>query len=75
MKLTLEETHHLTREQCLDLCYAIEAVYPAIVAGTFEEVATELEGRLCDWFVYRGGSHVAIHLTKNDWRRCALLTA
>lgn len=73
MKIKVETTNHLSTEEIALLSQACEAIANIDCADALQTVADELRVRLADWFVYRGGSHIAIHRRDNDWRRCAMV--
>lgn len=65
---TIEEVQHLTSdEQTCIRC----------TAGTrfenLDQAEAEIRGWFGNWFVYRGGNHVALHRSKDDDRRILLV--
>ena len=72
MNVTLEETTHLNRE---------ELSIAEIIADTIRTRCTTLDQAiewtacLSGWFVYRGGSHIAVHLKSGDDRRIMCILA
>ena len=70
MKITLEQTAHLPADE------AAIARCMASFSGTLDEFYVQACAALGQsWFVYRGGSHVAIHRTSGDDRRVIIATA
>lgn len=72
MNVILETTDHLTRD---------EMTAVQIIADTIKSRSTTLEDasnwlrNFPAWFIYRGGSHVALHKASGDPRRIMLVTA
>lgn len=70
MKIKIEEVAHLSPAQL-----AIVQVISYSWAKTLEDFYNETRAQLNNsWFVYRGGSHVALHLKSGDDRRCLIAT-
>ena len=71
MKITLENTNHLTSEEAtIARCLASHDKTETI--RQFSEFMRVALGG--EWFVYDGGSHVALHRRKNDWNRILIAT-
>jgi len=49
------------------------ALEAAVSMPTLDNVAAVLEEMLPGWFVYRGGSHVAVHLDKGSDQRVLMI--
>ena len=70
MKIKIEEVAHLSPAQL-----AIVQVVSYSWAKTLEEFYNETRAQLsANWYVYRGGSHVALHLKSGDDHRCLIAT-
>ena len=68
MKIKIEEIAHLSRNELNAL-----ADVSASSAETLEQFYNEAKARLGNvWFIYRGGSHVALHRESGDSRRCLI---
>jgi hypothetical protein len=70
MKIKIEDVAHLSPDEL-----AIVQVVSYSWAKTLKEFYNETRAQLSSsWYVYRGGSHVALHLKSGDDRRCLIAT-
>ena len=71
MDIKAETLTHLTEdEQSAIHTLTLQASY----FRTLDRAQEELRAWFPDWFIYRGGHHIALHRTANDERRCLLIT-
>ena len=72
MKITCEKTDHLCDMTLVVLCRALGHLRTNDLS--MDEAFHYLRQELPAWFVYRGGSHIAIHSKPGDCRRIVIIT-
>ena len=71
MNSTVETNYHLTHDEMAAVCAAASGCR---ASETLDEAEANLRSLFRGWFVYRGGSHVALHRTADDDRRVLVVT-
>jgi hypothetical protein len=70
MKIKIENLGHLTKKEV-----SLVSLIASSFAKNLEQFYNETKAQVGeDWFVYRGGSHVALHRESGDSRRCLIAT-
>jgi hypothetical protein len=71
IKVQSEGSEGLTNDEVLAVRAALNGCRQL---ASLDEVEANLRALFRGWFVYRGGSHVALHRTAGDDRRVLLVT-
>jgi hypothetical protein len=58
----LEDVERLTGDECAVLCMTLD--WARKQGETLDRVEAEIRAWFPNWFVYRGGCHVAVHRSK-----------
>lgn len=72
LDVKMEQTAHLNADERGIVGTAIDMVRTD--AKNLPDAERLLRHYAPDWFVYRGGAHVALHLKSGDFRRILLVT-